>query len=495
MDFRIKLWGIRGSLPAPHPPDELREILLHMLQLYEEKRSELKSPHEFLEQLNPPFRGGFGGHTSCVQVSSGEDHLIIDCGSGIRPLGERLLLTELGKGKGEAHILLTHFHWDHLIGIPFFIPIFIPGNQIHFYGVQDDLEKNIRMMFQKPNFPVDYGDLGADIHFHQLEPRKPKAFKNIQVTPYELDHPDPCWGYRFDCAGKSFAHCVDSEMTRVSPSDLGDDIGLYQNVDLAVMDAQYTFVEATERINWGHASAPVGLDLAMREGIKRTLFVHHDPAASDVKIQQLEKQTREYYEAALKTFVARADPIMRWNGSLPKKVWKSSWLRNIDMSFEFKISENVTDGILIEFFGDIDESADFSKIKIPEGNRLTLSLKGIRILNSVGLRSWVLWIKKLQQEVVVLLKCPAVAVHQMNILNGFIPLRSIVQSFEVTYHCESCGKEESVWLERGKDFYERTADAAEWVNVEKTKKCIHCGEECELDIIPGKYFHFLKSPR
>ena len=301
MDFRVKLWGIRGSLPTPHPPEEFREILLHMLQMYEEKRSDVKSPAEFLASLNPPFHGGFGGHTSCIEVAHGEDNrLIVDGGSGLRRLGERMLLTDLGKGKGEAHILLTHFHWDHLIGLPFFVPIFIPGNKINFYAVHDDLEENIRLMFRKPNFPVDYKDLGAEIVFHKLEPRKKKMFGEIAVTPYQLDHPDPCWGFRFECNGKVFSHCVDSEMTRISPDDLGEDLPLYQGVDLALMDAQYTFVEATERINWGHASAPVGLDLAMREGIKRALFIHHDPAASDVKIQQLENQTREYYETALK---------------------------------------------------------------------------------------------------------------------------------------------------------------------------------------------------
>ncbi len=299
MAMKVKLWGIRGSLPAPHPPEEVREILLHMLRRYSESKNGT-SPEQFLEGLTPPFLGGYGGHTSCIEVMSPTAHVIVDGGSGIRRLAERLLLGPLGRGNGEAHILLTHFHWDHLIGLPFFIPIFIPGNKIHFYAVQEDLEENIRLMFRKPNFPVNYENLGADIHFHLLEPRQKVQFSDIAVTPYQLDHPDPCWGFKFECDGKTYSHCVDSEMTRISRDDLGPDLPLYQNVDLALMDAQYTFVEATERINWGHASAPVGLDLAMREGIKKVQFVHHDPGATDVKIQELERQTREYYEIALK---------------------------------------------------------------------------------------------------------------------------------------------------------------------------------------------------
>ena len=120
------------------------------------------------------------------------------------------------------------------------------------------------------------------------------------VTPYQLDHPDPCWGYKFENEGRTFSHCVDSECTRVSREQLGEDLPLYQNVDLMTFDAQYTFLEAAEKINWGHSSGPIGIDLAIRERIKRILFIHHDPAASDTKIAEAEIQTREYYEAAIR---------------------------------------------------------------------------------------------------------------------------------------------------------------------------------------------------
>ena len=128
---------------------------------------------------------------------------------------------------------------------------------------------------------------------------------DITVTPYELDHPDPCWGYRFEHNGKVFSHCVDSECTRVTAEELGADIALYQNVDLMTFDAQYTFNEASERIDWGHASGPIGIDMAMREKVKRVLFIHHDPAASDAKVTSAELQTREYYEAILKACQAQ----------------------------------------------------------------------------------------------------------------------------------------------------------------------------------------------
>ena len=124
------------------------------------------------------------------------------------------------------------------------------------------------------------------------------------------------------------------------------------------------------------------------------------------------------------------------------------------MSFEFKVGENENDGALIELSGQIDELADFEKIELPQNaKRITIDLKRIKLLNSVGLRSWVLWIKSLDQSIIVLRHCPAVAVHQMNILEGFMPLKSTVESFEVPYHCESCGSDTMIWAKRGENYF------------------------------------------
>ncbi|MBT4761743.1 MAG: MBL fold metallo-hydrolase [Bdellovibrionaceae bacterium] len=301
--MKIKLWGVRGSLPTPILPAKSEQKIKNLLHKFVgfQKENSSSDVDEFVNSLPKYKVSGFGGNTACVQVSSEKQNLIIDGGSGIRRLGEILACGPCGAGQGEVHILMTHFHWDHLIGLPFFIPIFIPGNKIHIYSVQDDAEESFKTLFKKPNFPVPYEYLGADIIYHQLEPRKMVEFEDLKVTPYELDHPDPCWGYKIEHNGKTFSYCVDSEGTRVSRQDLGLDLPLYQNVDLMVFDAQYSFLEAAERVDWGHSSAPIGLDIAMREGVKETLFVHHDPAASDEHIAEVEEQTRSYYEAQLKS--------------------------------------------------------------------------------------------------------------------------------------------------------------------------------------------------
>jgi phosphoribosyl 1,2-cyclic phosphodiesterase len=255
---------------------------------------------DFIKTLPPYKLGGYGGHTLCAELKTKSTRVIIDGGSGIRRLAMDLLSGPCAQGKGEVHILFTHFHWDHLIGLPFFTPIFIPGNVIHVYAVQRDLEEALRSLFKKPYFPVPFDNLGARIEFHYLEPRVPAKLGDITFTPYQLDHPDPCWGYKFEHGGRVYSHCVDTEGTRVSPRDLGPDLPLYQNVDLMFFDAQYTLLEATEKINWGHSAATIGLDIAMREGVKKILFAHHDPAASDEKIAAAEREAREYYESNLK---------------------------------------------------------------------------------------------------------------------------------------------------------------------------------------------------
>ena len=289
--------GVRGSLPTPLKPKVIEERLRNTLNDFKKSGSDVDA---FLKTLTHKNFGGFGGNTACIDVKSDNHHIIIDAGSGIRQLGAELLAGPCGKGQGTVDLLFTHFHWDHLVGLPFFIPVFIPGNTINVYAVQPEVETVFRHVFQKPYFPVPYERLGAQINYHMLEPREAKMFGDIEVTPYQLDHPDPCWGYKIQSSGKTVSYCVDTECTRASQVDLGPDLPLYQDVDLMIFDAQYTFSEAMERIDWGHASAPVGLDIAMREGIKRVIFIHHDPASSDEKIAEAEKQTRDYYEACLK---------------------------------------------------------------------------------------------------------------------------------------------------------------------------------------------------
>lgn len=297
--MRLKFWGVRGSLPAPIMPDKLRFQIEDVLSQFDKLKTANASvtARAFMDSLAPQVAGGYGGNTSCGEATFGKSRLIIDGGSGIRNLSEYLMKAE--PAQTDFHIYLTHFHWDHLIGLPFFVPLYIKGKTVHFYSAHDAPEDALTMLFKKPFFPVPFSVIKPQIQVHKVEPRKPFQIGEITVTPFELDHPDPCWGARVEAGGKALAWAVDTEGTRTGREELGADLPLYTNADLMVFDAQYSFGEALEKINWGHSSGPIGIDLALREKIKRVAFVHHDPSATDMAIWQGEEQTRHYYDELL----------------------------------------------------------------------------------------------------------------------------------------------------------------------------------------------------
>ncbi|MBD3393946.1 MAG: MBL fold metallo-hydrolase, partial [Chitinivibrionales bacterium] len=251
MALKTKLWGVRGSIPSPLPPSDVELRIREALEAFIDLGYGAKEIDKFISSLPVHKRGGFGGNTPCCEVASDTTSVLVDGGSGIRRKGLELMAGPCGKGSGEVHILMTHFHWDHVIGIPFFVPLFVPRNRIHVYSVQWEAEETFRVLFRKPNFPVPYEALGAEIVYHRLEPRVPRTIGDITFTPYQLDHPDPAWGYRFEHDGRVMSYAVDTECTRASREDLGPDLPLYQNVNLLVIDAQYSLPEAIEKVNWG----------------------------------------------------------------------------------------------------------------------------------------------------------------------------------------------------------------------------------------------------
>jgi phosphoribosyl 1,2-cyclic phosphodiesterase len=285
------------------------------MNFFKDGRRDSSDVSKYIRSLEVPAVGGYGVATTCVEAMYGNSQIIIDGGSGIRNLSEQIMRGTHQRKTGPYHIFMTHFHWDHIIGLPFFAPHFIPGNEIHYYAVQEDLESLIRGIFRKPYFPVPFEALRASIHFHVLEPRKSIMVDEFKITPYQLDHPDPCWGYKVEAGGKSYAHCVDTEGTRVSRTELGLDLPLYQNIDLMYFDAQYTYPELAEKANWGHSAAQIGLEIAFRENIKHTLFAHHDPGARIEHVADLKLQTKSYFEWRMEEAAQKKEtlPSITWD--------------------------------------------------------------------------------------------------------------------------------------------------------------------------------------
>ena len=288
----IKFWGVRGSIP--HSLDTVSwvdHIEKVMQDFFKSGFSKAEQIRQFIKSKAPHEIGGFGTATTCIQVSDGDKSIIIDGGSGIKSISD-----EDENATGEYHILISHFHFDHIMGLPFFLPHFKPDSKIHYYSVQTETEKVIRDLFRKPTFPVPFDSLSAEIVFHRLTAYEANNVNGFTVTPYLTDHPDPCYGFKIQKSGKCYAHAVDNEGLRRTKEQLGKDAGLYENVDLVYFDAQYSEDDMKTKKGWGHGTSDRGFEVCANFGIKQILFAHHDPAFSIADSWQQKEDTKKLYE-------------------------------------------------------------------------------------------------------------------------------------------------------------------------------------------------------
>jgi phosphoribosyl 1,2-cyclic phosphodiesterase len=288
--MQIKFWGVRGSIPHSLDTAGWTAHFEKLMQDFFSKGFKSASDiQKYLSSKQPPEIGGYGVSTTCVEVSDGPNSIIIDGGSGIKSIGE-------SSESGEFHILISHFHLDHILGLPFFLPHYKKGCRIHYYSAHKETESVIKSLFQKPMFPVSFGSLQADIKFHNLKVYEKNSVNGFQVTPYETDHPDLCFGFKIEKDGKVYAHSVDNEAVRTTKAELGRDAGLYENVDLLYFDSQYDEDSIDNKEGWGHGTTYRGFEICGHFGIQQIIFTHHDPSFSIEDSLRHQKKTGEVYE-------------------------------------------------------------------------------------------------------------------------------------------------------------------------------------------------------
>ncbi|HEY9833578.1 MAG TPA: MBL fold metallo-hydrolase [Stenomitos sp.] len=264
--FTIQFWGVRGSIACPGP-ETVR----------------------------------YGGNTPCIEMRVGGERLIFDGGTGLRVLGQSML----SQMPVEAHLFFTHSHWDHIQGVPFFIPAFIKGNCFHIYGAPAPngatIEKRLTDQMLHPNFPVPIRVMQADLKFNDLELGERVDIGEITVENALLNHPGEAVGYRVNWRGYSAAYITDTEHF---PDTLdGNVLQLARNADVMIYDATYTDEEyhskTSSKVGWGHSTWQEAVKVAKAAKVKKLVIFHHDPLHNDDFLDHVGEQASQQFPNTL----------------------------------------------------------------------------------------------------------------------------------------------------------------------------------------------------
>ena len=290
--MKIKFWGTRGSIPTP------------ACEGFSTSR--------------------YGGNTPCVEIKTRNGTtIIIDTGTGARPLGNKLMglapdnrkleNTPFSMGKGRVYVFFSHFHWDHIQGLPFFKPLFVEGNTIDFYGGKG-CKKNLAYQMKKPFFPVEIDNTLSNKNYHDFVDGDTVRIGNVKITVRKLDHTDDVYGFRVQDSKKVFTYASDVEHNLDNEKNLYE---LAKGSDMLVYDCQYTFMEyapevhgkeGTGKKQWGHSIIQEGIKIASAVGVKKLVSFHHGPESPDIKIDDVIKFAQRYkmnYSKSLEIIAAQ----------------------------------------------------------------------------------------------------------------------------------------------------------------------------------------------
>lgn len=298
--MKLRFWGTRGSIPVALTAPAIRSKLIAALQGAAGR--DLHTPEQieaYIDaELSFDIRGTYGGHSSCVELDAGgEEHILFDLGSGARPFGQAMMQRYGPQQPQTYHVFMSHVHWDHIMGFPFFAPVYVPGNRIVIHGCHAVLEEAFRRQQAAPSFPVDFSQLAATIEFDYMEAGKTYRIAGLDVTPKLQRHEGDSYGYRIEAQGKCMVYSTDSEH-RVDDSDERRAfVEFFRGADVVVFDAMYALADAISvKADWGHSSNIVGVELCQAAGVRCLCMYHHEPAYDDARIESVLQETRRFEE-------------------------------------------------------------------------------------------------------------------------------------------------------------------------------------------------------
>src|SRR5436189_4033243 len=233
--MRIRFWGTRGSLPVALTSAAIKQKLVSVLLKAIGKPLDTAARIEAYIEQECPTPYTFGGSSSCVQIDvAGDEYVLCDLGSGVRTFGNHVLATHGPAKANTFHVFMSHLHWDHIQGFPFFVPAYIPGNTIRIYGCHDALEEAFRRQHAAPSFPVDFSQLGARLEFVRLEPGKTYDIAGLHVRALRQHHGGDSYGWRLEREGSVVVYSTDSEHKLEDTAATEAFVEFFRDADLVI---------------------------------------------------------------------------------------------------------------------------------------------------------------------------------------------------------------------------------------------------------------------
>jgi len=288
---KIHFWGVRGSLPTPITPEQIQSKIMAVIQrIQPADLANGESRARFAANLPDWIMGTAGGNTPCVEIQDGDTEIILDAGTGLRVLGKDLNhLTS-----NHFNLFLSHFHWDHIQGLPYFDLAYKPDTSFDIYSAVENAEELLRQQMSQPFYPVSFDALTKNINFHTVTPGQEFTIDNLRINSCTMTHPGNSHSFSFEKNGKKVVYATDVELKTKDFGSNPQSASVFKNADVIILDSQYTVEEAYRKENWGHSAFCYAVDFAVHWNIGTIYLFHHEPTYDDKKLDTILNSARWY---------------------------------------------------------------------------------------------------------------------------------------------------------------------------------------------------------